>query len=268
MDTLVAVIRNVTSAIKELDEEEKMRIVVWARVTRQVRASQRKMFDGFRTILQTTAHSLRGEFMHIGNAARLIKQYSGDSDSAQEECEVILRSIKYGELLLTRLLGYLDLADLPRNIVDLGELLSDVEALATPRLPSDVHLKVSMKKCQKTTITANSEQLMQVVLELVNNAVAALRSSGGKITLTLRNIDDHILVEVRDTGPGLPAQIKKDVFKKPLPTTDGTGVGLLLSNKVVSRMGGELRIKSSTKRGTSFIIDFPAYAPSTETSSE
>lgn len=108
----------------------------------------------------------------------------------------------------------------------------------------------------------DGQQLRQVFINLLNNAVDAL-PRGGRIDLTATREDDGagrpmIVVRVRDNGSGIPAKIRDRVFDPFVSTKkDGAGLGLWIAQRIVAEHKGRLEIESSTERGTVFAVWLP-----------
>ncbi len=102
---------------------------------------------------------------------------------------------------------------------------------------------------------------MQVLLNLVGNAQDALRGAPGLRVVSIVGLadDEHAIVEVRDTGPGVPPEILTRLFE-PFATTKayGTGLGLAISAGIVRNLGGELTAKHSLEGGAVFRVTLPA----------
>jgi signal transduction histidine kinase len=183
---------------------------------------------------------------------------AGNSSDIQEECDMIARSIQYSQILLRRLLDYLDTGQPRLELIDTLVLLKRVELLARPRLSSNIQLKVTIDhSIKQRTVSANFEQLMGVLLELVYNAASALRDKGGSIELYFEERDREIAIFVNDDGPGIPGELRKKLFKKQVPSKEGLGLGLFLCNKVVNALGGKLSMQTSSEEGTTFTILLP-----------
>lgn len=216
--------------------------------------------DQYRSIMAATAHSLRSEFTNIGSSIRNIKEIAAGALDIQEECDVIERSIHYSQLLLRRLHDYLDIGKPSVVPVDILEVLRDTESLVRPRLSTDIRLKIKIPQSlneRRIKILANVEQLMEVLLELINNAVNVLREKGGTIELELKRKNREIAISVRDDGPGIPEETRKDIFKKQISSKNGLGLGLFLCNKVLNALGGKLNFQTSSEEGTVFTILLP-----------
>lgn len=108
-------------------------------------------------------------------------------------------------------------------------------------------------------IEADSDQLQQVVLNLVNNALAATRT-GGTITVRVTTTGDHVQLAVKDTGTGIPADVQPRLFE-PFFTTrahaGGTGLGLAVVRAITDEHGGSIEVTSVAGEGAEFRASFP-----------
>jgi signal transduction histidine kinase len=113
------------------------------------------------------------------------------------------------------------------------------------------------------TIDADEDQLQQIVLNLVRNALAAT-PSGGRITVRVEAAPERgqVRLVVRDTGPGIPPEMQGRLFE-PFFTTraseGGTGLGLAVVRAIVTDHGGT--ITATSDHGAEFVVSFPARAP-------
>ncbi len=119
-------------------------------------------------------------------------------------------------------------------------------------------------------------QLHQVVVNLVSNAHQAMRQVSGPRRLSLSTRSDpqrgYVHLEVVDTGPGIPPEIRASIFE-PFFTTkstgQGTGLGLSLCRGIVENHGGLIRVESEPGRGATFLVELPLGVPTTtETQAE
>jgi two-component system NtrC family sensor kinase len=99
--------------------------------------------------------------------------------------------------------------------------------------------------------------MQQVLLNLINNAVDAMEKTGGSIDLTTRVDGDFVVVDVGDTGPGIPqANLVRifDPFFTTKPVGKGTGLGLSICYGIINKIGGEISVNSAVGVGTVFHI--------------
>ena len=111
-------------------------------------------------------------------------------------------------------------------------------------------------------LEADPQQLRQVLINLLNNAIDA-QPSGGSIRLTVAPTIDSggqamVVVRVRDGGPGIPKEIAGRAFD-PFVTTksDGAGLGLWIAHRIMAQHGGALELEESTEKGTVFAVWIP-----------
>ncbi|MBI2494184.1 MAG: response regulator [Candidatus Rokubacteria bacterium] len=115
---------------------------------------------------------------------------------------------------------------------------------------------------------ADPHQLHQVVINLLTNAHHAMREVAAPRTLTLVTRADparrRVLLEVSDTGAGIPSEIQGRIFE-PFFTTkppgQGTGLGLSLCQGIVENHGGSIRVASEPGRGATFVVELPVQSP-------
>jgi two-component system NtrC family sensor kinase len=108
----------------------------------------------------------------------------------------------------------------------------------------------------------------QVFTNLFMNACEAMGEKGGELRVRLRSSDEKsetrgVVVEIEDSGPGVPAEMKEQIFN-PFVTTkkSGVGLGLAIVSKIVDAHGGFLKLVSEPGHGACFRVEFPAVAVS------
>lgn len=112
-------------------------------------------------------------------------------------------------------------------------------------------------------IASDHAQLQQVVLNLINNAIDAIGSDGNiEVSTSLEN--NHVVIRIKDDGPGIPKELQKrifDPFFSTKPTGHGTGLGLSISYSIIEKLGGTLSLQSEPGKGTTFKVCLPVVAP-------
>lgn len=144
--------------------------------------------------------------------------------------------------------------------VHLADVISDV--IDSERLSvGDGQISFSEDIPASLTIRADAEQLYRVIANLVRNARQAIVSAGqpGEINISATDTDDDWIIQISDTGPGLPEKAREHLFK-PFQggvTKGGTGLGLTIAQELVRGHGGELTLERSDQTGTVFTITLP-----------
>ena len=107
---------------------------------------------------------------------------------------------------------------------------------------------------------ADSQLIEQVILNLVNNAAKAMQNNEGSKMLEIRSYskNNRIFLTVSDSGPGIPMSTKEKIFD-PFFTTesDGSGIGLAISQRIINDHSGTVHVDSSKWGGAEFTIELP-----------
>jgi two-component system NtrC family sensor kinase len=112
-------------------------------------------------------------------------------------------------------------------------------------------------------IAGDQAQLQQVFLNLLTNAIDAI-GSNGTIKVASWRSDDHIVVTIKDDGPGLSDDMMRKIFDPFFTTKDpgkGTGLGLWVSHSIIAKMGGGIHVKNNPDKGAVFTVEIPIVIP-------
>ncbi|MEU9479310.1 ATP-binding protein [Streptomyces sp. NPDC048191] len=169
------------------------------------------------------------------------------------ETELLMTEIEDSTTRISHLVDaakqYSQLDRAPYRVVDVHELLDSTLLMLSGKIGAGIEVVKEYDRALPP-VPAYPAELNQVWTNLIDNAVSAVNSAGGTGTLTVRTGLDHeqLLVEFRDTGPGIPAEIKDrifDPFFTTKPVGEGTGLGLDISWRiVVNKHHGTLRVES------------------------
>ncbi|HEX5376973.1 MAG TPA: ATP-binding protein, partial [Phenylobacterium sp.] len=180
--------------------------------------------------------------------------------------------------LVRKLLAFSRKQTVQREILDLGELISEFEVLLRRVLHEDVQLKTEYGR-DLPHVRADRGQLETAVMNLAVNARDALRSHGGS-TVTIRTarvtaaeaqalgypepVGDQALIEVSDDGAGIPADVIDKIFDPfftTKPVGEGTGLGLATVYGIVKQSDGWISVSSKPGEGAAFRIFLPVHVP-------
>ena len=147
--------------------------------------------------------------------------------------------------------------------VMMSDVIRAVAELRQRRLETEdieLHLEDRAEQSVKAVLT----ELQQVVLNFVVNAEQAILSSGrlpGRITIRTYDKEDHLVLEVEDTGPGIPLENEAKLFQPfftTKPVGQGTGLGLSISYGIIDSLGGGIGYRRAPAGGSIFYFDLPA----------
>jgi two-component system NtrC family sensor kinase len=181
----------------------------------------------------------------------------------RQELEMVLREARRASDVVRGLLDFSRQGEPTRTRADLNEIVEDVIALTRHLISTNrVELSVNLM-ADLPWVSVDRNQMKQVLLNLIHNALQAM-SSGGKLeiaTLTCRQDDrDWVTMSVRDSGAGISPQNKDRIFEPFFTTkgdTGGTGLGLSVTYGIVTDHGGTIEVESEMERGSIFTVWLP-----------
>jgi PAS domain S-box-containing protein len=142
--------------------------------------------------------------------------------------------------------------------VDLNEVIEDSLKMVRLAIKTPVEVVRNFQPLGK--VEANSGEIQQVFTNLVTNALQAMNGKEGKLVLSTRSLKDSIEVKVSDSGVGIPQKYLNQIFD-PFFTTkkqgEGTGLGLNIVYRIITKYEGTITVESKENMGTTFIIKFP-----------
>jgi len=146
-----------------------------------------------------------------------------------------------------------------QTLVDINEVLEN--SLKMVRLGIKTDSVEVIKKFQPVEkIEANVGEIQQVFSNLITNALQAINGKGGMLTLSTRSLKDTVEVKVSDNGMGIPEKYLNQIFD-PFFTTknpgEGTGLGLNIVYRIVTKYEGTIDVESKVDAGTTFTVKFP-----------
>jgi signal transduction histidine kinase len=159
-----------------------------------------------------------------------------------------------------------DAAVAARETFTIATVLVEVQALLAHRVRASA-CKLEMEHGTDVAATGNPSQLVQVLVNLVTNAIDAYEDVGifdGRIAVVARRDGDRVLVTVRDWAGGIPANVLPHIFDELFTTKDpgrGTGLGLWIARNLIEQsFGGTLTVEVEAGVGSVFVIALPASA--------
>ena len=121
------------------------------------------------------------------------------------------------------------------------------------------NIEVEKNYSQLPLIKAKPEEIQQIYLNIIRNAVQAMEGKG-KLKISSSQKDGRIVTTIQDTGPGIPQEYLSKIFDPFFTTKDqgkGTGLGLNIVHRLIDKYGGNISVESIVGLGTTFTITFP-----------
>ncbi|HEU4643152.1 MAG TPA: ATP-binding protein [Gemmatimonadaceae bacterium] len=206
------------------------------------------------------AHEVNNPLCTISAFAQLLER-DGDLEGEQREAvEVICSETLRASQVLRDLLTFARRSESETETIQVNDIVERTMRLRSYEMTSLGVAGEYELGADLPFVKGDSRQLQQVLLNLVTNAMQAMESMGsGKLRIITKRERDRVVMEVTDTGPGIPAEARAHVFE-PFFTTkrDGTGLGLSVSYGIVAAHGGMISIARSGPEGTTFRVSLPA----------
>lgn len=204
------------------------------------------------------AHEVRNPLGIIRASVQLVEESGADRERVLQATAVIKQEIDRLDKVIKALLDFGRPSRPHRVLTDVGPVIDDV-VLFTSQFAG--RSKVSIR-AEGTSglplVLADADQLKQVLVNLVSNAVQAMENQGGTIRLVASHDDGFISIAVSDDGPGIPAGDLRKIFDPFYSTRDdGTGLGLTMVHRIVDEHDGHIEVKSSLGEGAAFIVSLP-----------
>lgn len=200
------------------------------------------------------AHEVNNPLSTISAFAQLMMQGDDITAEQRDSLAVIQDETLRASQVVKDLLTFARRSEARRQSLDLNEIVERSLRMRTYELSNRrVEVKTSLEP-DLPAVFGDPRQLQQVVLNLIANASQAMAAQErGTLHLTTRGEQDRVILEVADTGPGIPEEARPHIFE-PFFTTksDGTGLGLSVSYGIVTAHGGTIVVAKSASEGTTF----------------
>lgn len=233
------------------------------------RASQTEKLISLGTLAAGLAHELRNPLVSIQTFAALLKERGTELDFQQEFSAVVQRDVSRIASIVENVASFAESNRVQMSPVSLFEVLTAAAEIARPELQR-AKVELFFPEVESLRVTANYSQLLQVFLNLIQNAAQAMdgrTSNRLAIGFDLQeNAPEPLLcVSVADNGPGIDPGLLPHVFD-PFTTTKSTGerrgkhgmgLGLAIVKRIVQHHHGEIQVSSVVGQGTTFRVYLP-----------
>jgi signal transduction histidine kinase len=204
------------------------------------------------------SHEIKNPLMVIGGFARQLERNPEVPQTAGTKLRIISDEVKRLENFLGELRDFTRPAAPAKQEGDLNALVEEVVAMMQETAEEMNIQLVAKPAADLPLIFFDPNQMKQVLINLIKNALEAMDTSGGVITLSTMFKGGQVHLSVEDTGKGIEPEIIQDIFN-PFFTTKktGTGLGLAVINKIIEDHHGTISVTSSKGQGTTFTIHLP-----------
>ncbi len=226
---------------------------------RRARHSERLAELG--TLTGGLAHELKNPLSTISLNLQLLKEDCSPDDPATariaHRLQIVQREANRLKAILDDFLRYGGKMELEKEDVDLNELCEELVDFLAPQAALQ-RVQLRLRRSDKPVIArADPKLIKQAVLNLMLNALQALEN-GGEVILAATRSGGWAQIDVIDTGPGIPADVREMIFVAYYSTKrTGTGLGLAMTRRIVEEHGGRISVRSEPGKGTDFTVQLP-----------
>lgn len=221
------------------------------------------------TLTAGLAHEINNPVAGLQNCIRRIKNDPSNIEQNIKYIRMMETAVDKIENVVSNLLNFTRRQSIDYQVLSINEIVENTLLLVSHRLEK---LRISITKnisSHLPQIKGNKNQLEQVILNLFINAIDAIEEKISinpdcerSIIISAKNVKEHLVIKIEDTGCGIPSNIKDKIFD-PFFTTKqpgkGTGLGLSVVYKILESHNGEIHIESREEVGTIVEISIPIY---------
>ncbi len=222
------------------------------------------------------AHEIKNPLGSIKGAAQLLSDSPDDPNgpaSSQDFVDIIIEEVDRLDRVVGSVLDYARPRKGNPAPVDVNGVIQRTVQILQPSCNDNTSIEIELDD-DLASVRIDAEQLRQVLMNLVQNAVQAMGERGGEVTVSTRMRRDcprgirepgkkprphWIEILVKDTGPGISADALNSLFVPFFSTkARGTGLGLAISQRIAQEAGGVIEVASEEGVGTAFMVVLPA----------
>jgi two-component system NtrC family sensor kinase len=239
-----------------------------ARLIARLEESQVQLMESARlatvgTLATGIAHDINNLLGAISGSAQL-GLLDPDPQEHQSMFQAIANTTQKGVSIAHGLLTFVHQQQAKRELANVREAIDPVLAMLQPEFRR-ANIQVVRNFMPVPSIECDIGMLLQVVMNLVTNAIDAMYPDGGTLTISLDNDRDQVRLSVSDTGAGIPDHIRTRIFD-PFFTSKtgnsaklhgGTGIGLTMTQTIVRDHGGTIDVITEPGQGTTMVVCLP-----------
>jgi CHASE2 domain-containing sensor protein/signal transduction histidine kinase len=239
----------------------------------QARLAQAQKMEALGTLAGGIAHDFNNILSAIIGYAELIEASTGGEYRVHEKLARITQAGMRARDLVKQILTFSRRTARDLKPVQPGLIVEESMRLMRPALPSTIEIRCRV--ASEAFVEGDETQIQQIVMNLCTNAYQSMKTGGGLLEVSVEDAllsngieqdnwllppGRYVAVRVRDTGHGIPEEIRKRIFEPYFTTKEvgeGTGLGLSTVHGILKAHGGGLYLESEVGRGTTFHVYLP-----------
>src|SRR4030065_1771429 len=234
------------------------------RIERELREMQQALLPSEKPaamgkLTSQVAHELNNPIYGIMNTLELLKTEIPLESKRRRILELSLSETQRLAEMLRNMLSFSKPEEEARKKVNLNELLEGILLIMEKQMrESNIKVETDFED-QIPEVMASTNQMRQVILNMLKNAKEAM-PKGGALNVGTRGEDNRVLICIQDTGGGVPEEIRNKIFDAFFTTKQkvkGVGLGLSVCYGIIKDHGGQIKVDSEEGKGTTFTISLP-----------
>ncbi|MDY6934415.1 MAG: PAS domain S-box protein [Spirochaetota bacterium] len=207
------------------------------------------------------AHELNNPIYGIMNTLELLKTEIQPNSKRRKILDMSLSETERVSEMLRNMLSFSKPQEEEKRNIDINKLLEDILLILEKQLwESNIEIKTNLNQ-KLTPIPASPNQIRQVILNIITNAKDAM-PNGGELSLETLADKNLVIINIQDTGVGIPLAIRDKIFDAFFTTKQevkGVGLGLSVCYGIIKDHGGDINVKSEVGNGSTFSVVLPIY---------
>jgi signal transduction histidine kinase/Na+/proline symporter len=256
--------------------DETQQVIAYSRelekATAELQEANRRMKDLDRLkdeFISTVTHELRTPLTSVRSLAEILHANPNiDQDQHKSFTGIIIKESERLTRLINQVLDYEKIESAQMDWIiasaDMKEIIQDAVA-STRQLVEDKNITIDYElNDHPPPITGDRDRLVQVMVNLISNAVKFCDSDRGKIVIRLKSSDKQVQIDVQDNGIGIKPEDQNKIFEKFRQVKDptkgrpyGTGIGLTISKRIIDFHHGRIWVESKPGHGSTFSFSLP-----------
>ncbi len=232
-----------------------MRRDITTRTELEQRLHQSRKLASIGELSTYIAHEIRNPVFAISGFANSLLRGETQDEHSREKLHIILEESKRLDDILKAIINFTRPAALTNESIDLNQAVENaLEALGPKNQNIDINLDLGTSLAH---VSAAPAPLKQCIINLLKNGLEAMPESG-TLSITTSMNQEYVVLTISDTGIGIPADIRDQLFS-PFFSTKGksTGLGLAMTRKIMDDIGGEVGMTSTEGQGSTFTLLLP-----------
>jgi signal transduction histidine kinase len=210
-------------------------------------------------VVSSIAHNLSNPLNIISGNADYLLLDKDDKSEGYEELKIILDETTRITKSIRQILNFSKPVNLTKEDCRIDELISSVIE-RTKFLVSNKKIRFEKHFAPNLPLLkVDKEQMSDVFLNIINNGIQAITIQG-TIKLTVKLDQNSVIIEISDTGSGIPSNNLEKIFKPFFSTKEygkGTGLGLAFAERIIKEHKGNIQVKSTIGKGSTFTMSLP-----------